>query len=44
VTRKSNADLVAKVVRVLGELSLAPATPAEARALLRLKGADEVGF
>jgi uncharacterized protein (DUF849 family) len=41
---KSNADLVAKVVRILRELSLEPATPAEARALLRLKGKAEVGF
>ena len=41
---KSNADLVAKVVRILRELSLEPATPEEARALLRLKGKGEVGF
>ena len=41
---RSNADLVAKVVRILGELSLAPATPEEARAMLRLKGKGEVGF
>jgi uncharacterized protein (DUF849 family) len=41
---KSNADLVAKVVRILRELSLEPATPAEARAMLGLKGAAEVGF
>jgi uncharacterized protein (DUF849 family) len=40
----SNADLVAKVVRILRELSLEPATPAEARALLGLKGAGAVGF
>ncbi len=41
---KSNADLVAKVVRILGELSLEVATPAEARGLLGLKGAGAVGF
>jgi uncharacterized protein (DUF849 family) len=41
---QSNADLVAKVVRVLRELSLEVATPAEARALLELKGPDAVGF
>jgi len=41
---RSNADLVAKVVRVLRELSLEPATPAEARAMLGLKGGTEVGF
>ena len=36
---ESNADQVAKMVRILGELSLEVATPAEARALLGLKGA-----
>jgi len=40
----SNAALVAKVVRILRELSLEPATPAEARELLGLKGEDAVGF
>ena len=41
---RSNADLVAKVVRILRELSLEPATPAEARAMLGLKGREAVGF
>jgi len=41
---RSNADLVAKVVRILRELSLEPATPAQARELLGLKGAATVGF
>ena len=41
---KSNADLVAKVVRILRELSLEPATPDEAREILQLKGAANVGF
>ena len=41
---QSNADLVAKVVRILRELSQEPATPAEAREVLGLKGAAEVGF
>jgi uncharacterized protein (DUF849 family) len=41
---KSNADLVAKVVRILGELSLDIATPDEARELLHLKGIHNVGF
>jgi len=40
----SNAELVAKVVRILRELSLEPATPTEARELLGLKGAANVGF
>ncbi|MDQ3693809.1 MAG: 3-keto-5-aminohexanoate cleavage protein [Chloroflexota bacterium] len=41
---KSNADLVAKMVRILGELSLEPATPDETRSLLKLKGSDQVAF
>ncbi len=40
----TNAALVAKVVRILRELSLDVATPAEARTLLGLKGKDAVGF
>jgi 3,5-dioxohexanoate:acetyl-CoA acetone transferase len=35
---ESNADQVAKIVRILGELSLEVATPAEAREMLALKG------
>ncbi len=38
VLAESNADQVAKIVRILGELSLEVATPDEARALLALKG------
>jgi uncharacterized protein (DUF849 family) len=41
---KSNAEQVAKIKRILGELSLEVATPAEARDLLKLKGANEVAF
>jgi uncharacterized protein (DUF849 family) len=41
---KSNADQVAKIVRILRELSIEIATPDEARAMLGLKGADNVGF
>ena len=40
----SNAQQVAKIRRILEELSLEIATPAEARALLSLKGGDQVGF
>ncbi|SHI77764.1 3-keto-5-aminohexanoate cleavage protein [Wenxinia saemankumensis] len=36
---RSNAELVAKAVRILSELSLEPATPDEARAILATKGA-----
>ncbi len=41
---KSNAEQVAKIRRILGELSLDVATPDEARDLLQLKGANEVAF
>jgi uncharacterized protein (DUF849 family) len=40
----SNAEQVAKVRRILEELSLDIATPAEARAMLRTKGGDNVNF
>ena len=40
----SNAQQVAKIKHVLEELSLEIATPAEARAILHLKGGDRVGF
>ncbi|MDO9526969.1 MAG: 3-keto-5-aminohexanoate cleavage protein [Gemmobacter sp.] len=40
----SNAAGVEKIIRILRELSLTPATPDEARAMLGTKGADQVGF
>lgn len=40
----SNAEQVEKIVRILAEMGLSPATPAEARALLALKGADRTRF
>ncbi len=40
----SNAEQVAKIRRILGELSLEIATPAEARARLALKGVASVKF
>lgn len=40
----SNAEQVRKIVRILGEMGHEPATPAEARAMLGLKGAYQVGF
>jgi len=40
----SNAAQVSKIGRLLDELSLEVATPAEARAMLALKGADNVAF
>lgn len=41
---KGNAEQVRKIRAILEELSLAIATPEEARAMLRLKGGDQVGF
>jgi len=41
---KSNAEQVAKAKRMLEELGLAIATPDDARAMLKLKGADKVNF
>lgn len=40
----SNAEQVAKIRRILDELSLEVATPAEARAMLGTKGGDNVNF
>lgn len=40
----SSADQVRKIRRILGELGYDIATPADARALLGLKGQDSVGF
>jgi uncharacterized protein (DUF849 family) len=40
----SNAQQVSKIRRILEDLSLEVATPAEARAMLKLKGGDLVGF
>lgn len=40
----SNAEQVAKIVRILSELSIDIATPAEARAMLQTKGGDAVAF
>jgi uncharacterized protein (DUF849 family) len=41
---QSNAEQVEKMVRILGELSLEVATPADARQILGLKGLDQVGW
>ncbi len=40
----SNAEQVKKIVRILAELGLEPATPDEARATLKLKGRDRVAL
>ena len=41
---KSNAEQVAKIRNLIEELGHEVATPAEARQMLALKGADMVGF
>lgn len=41
---RSNAEQVAKIKRILEDLSLEVATPEEARRMLNLKGAAQVGF
>jgi uncharacterized protein (DUF849 family) len=41
---KSNADQVTKIRRILTDLSLEIATPAEARQMLALKGPANVAF
>jgi uncharacterized protein (DUF849 family) len=41
---KSNAEQVTKIRRILEDLSMEIATPAEAREMLKLKGGDRVGF
>jgi len=40
----SNAEIVAKVVRIAKELGREIATPEEARKIIGLKGSDNVGF
>jgi uncharacterized protein (DUF849 family) len=40
----SNAEQVAKIRRIVEELGLTIASPADARAMLALKGGDKVGF
>jgi uncharacterized protein (DUF849 family) len=44
VLAKSNAEQVAKIIRIAGELGIEAATPSEAREILGLKGLDQVAF
>ncbi|MEX0405012.1 3-keto-5-aminohexanoate cleavage protein [Aquibium sp. LZ166] len=41
---RSNAEQVAKIRRIIEEVGMEIATPADARAMLSLKGGDKVGF
>ena len=42
VMAKSNAEQVAKIIRIARELGIDPASPDEARLILGLKGMDKV--
>ncbi len=44
VLARSNAELVEKIIRIMQELSLEPATPTEARKILGLKGLAKVNY
>jgi uncharacterized protein (DUF849 family) len=44
VLAKSNAEQVAKIIRIARELGKEPATPDEARQILGLKGLDKVNY
>lgn len=44
VKAKSNAEQVEKIIRIAREFGLEPATPDEARKILKLKGLDKVSF
>ncbi|HSB04237.1 MAG TPA: 3-keto-5-aminohexanoate cleavage protein [Thermodesulfobacteriota bacterium] len=44
VMAKSNAEQVARIIRIARELGLEPATPNEARKILNLKGLEKVNF
>jgi len=44
VLAKSNAEQVAKLIRIARELGIEPATPSEARKMLNLKGREKVNF
>jgi uncharacterized protein (DUF849 family) len=44
VAAKSNADLVKKIVRIAREFGIEPASAAEARKTLGLKGLEKVGY
>jgi uncharacterized protein (DUF849 family) len=44
VQAKSNAEQVAKIIRIAKELGIDPATPDEARDILGLKGLGQVGY
>ncbi len=44
VMAKSKAEQVEKIIRIARELGFEPASPAEARIILKLKGFERVNF
>ena len=44
VLAKSSGEQVEKIIRIMRELSIEPATPDEARSILGLKGIDKVNY
>jgi len=44
ILAKSNAEQVAKLIRIAKEFGIEPATPEEARKILNLKGLDKVNY
>ena len=44
VLAKSNAEQISKIIRIAGEFGIEPATPAETRQILGLKGIDRVRY
>jgi uncharacterized protein (DUF849 family) len=44
VMAESNSDQVKKIIRIMKELGLEPASPAEAREMLGLKGLERVSY
>jgi uncharacterized protein (DUF849 family) len=44
ILAKSNAEQVAKIIKIAKELGFEPATPSEARKILNLKGLERVNF
>jgi uncharacterized protein (DUF849 family) len=44
VLAKSNADQIKKIIRIANELGVEPATPAQARQILGLKGLENVAY
>ena len=44
VLARSSSEQVAKIIRIMKELSLEPATPDEARKMLGLKGLAKVNY